>query len=95
MSNHPSSAWPARVRRAWAERQAHAAGSIRRKELAAAFGISYAQASTDLQVLLTEHPGCLRYDLRAKCYHWRPGAVPALPVPAPIAAFILDPSAHD
>lgn len=72
--------WPS-IRRAWIERRAARLGSINRKEISSALGISLAQVSEDLQELLRLHPGCLTYDLSVKTYHWTKDREPALPLP--------------
>ncbi len=87
--NRSRDRWAARVRRAWIERACHARGSIQRRDVMAAFDVSEAQASADIQALLEEHPGCLRYDLRGKCYRWEQGVTPRLEIPSPIIALAL------
>ncbi len=70
MSNRSSNdAWP-NLRRAWIERYAARHGSIRRKHICDELGVSMAQASADLQQLLSDHPGCLEYSLNDKTYYW-------------------------
>lgn len=77
----------ATLRRAWIERTAHATGSIRRRQICSALGLSMAQCSADLQQLQIDHPGCLHYDLRAKLYRWTEGHTPQLPVPEFVSIF--------
>jgi hypothetical protein len=44
------------------------AGSIRGRDLMAAFAVSRAQASADLSLYRAKHPGELRYDSSRKAY---------------------------
>lgn len=81
MSNLSGDSVWASARRAWAERRAHAIGTLERGDMHRCLGISLAQASSDIQQLLAEHPGCLTYDLPGKCYRWPPGREPRLPMP--------------
>lgn len=86
MSNNPSSSsfYPT-LRRAWAERFAAEHGSIVRRDIMGAFGVSTAQASADLQGLLQERPGCLAYDASRRRYIWT-GGDPSLDLPSPVLA---------
>lgn len=70
MGNQSSDTLGPRLRRAWIERRAATAGTIRRGEICTVLGVSMAQASADILALLKEHPDCLRYDLNAKLYRW-------------------------
>lgn len=82
MGNQSSDTLGPRLRRAWIERRAAAAGTIRRGEICTVLGVSMAQASADILALLKEHPDCLQYDLNAKLYRWTGhGVVTALPHP--------------
>ncbi|MFT3992402.1 MAG: hypothetical protein QM680_13440 [Luteolibacter sp.] len=89
MSNSSSSTFYASLRRAWIERYAQRHGSVNRGDIRAAFGVSPAQASADLQGLLSAHPGCLAYDLSAKTYHWR-GLALETKLPHPVASISLE-----
>ena len=88
MSNTSSAAWAARVRRAWAERYAYKSGMLNLADIRGTFAISYAQASSDVQGLLADHPGCLCYDSQLKAYRWDQSRVPLLQIPAPIRDFL-------
>jgi hypothetical protein len=44
------------------------AGSVRRKDIMAAFSISEAHASADIAAFDRTHPGVMRYDKSAKMY---------------------------
>ncbi len=57
------------TRLAWIERYAATRGHIRRKDVAAAFGLSLAQASADIQRLLEIAPNLFRYSLNDKTYY--------------------------
>lgn len=87
MSNVSGDSVWASARRAWAERRAYTYGSLERGDMQRTLGISLAQASSDIQQLLAEHPGCLTYDLPGKCYRWTPGREPRLPMPDFVQAF--------
>jgi hypothetical protein len=62
--------WFPRCRMAWLERYAKAAGHVGRGDLTATFGISPAQASSDLQAYLAENPDALTYSTSRK-HHGR------------------------
>jgi hypothetical protein len=74
--------WFPRCRMAWLERYAKAAGHVGRGDLTATFGISPAQASSDLQAYLAENPDALTYSTSRKRYEWNDGASLAI-TPAP------------
>jgi hypothetical protein len=78
--------WYARCRLAWLERKASQAGCLNRSDLMREFGISPAQASSDLQAYQQLSPEALRYDLPSKRYLWT-GKVKLTIVPAPWADF--------
>lgn len=71
---------------AWLERRAKAAGYVGRGDLTATFGISPAQASSDLQAYLAINPAALTYSTSRKRYEWNDGANLAIK-PAPWSAF--------
>lgn len=71
---------------AWLERRARAAGHIGRADLMATFGISPAQASSDLQTYLRTNPKALAYSTSRKRYEWQHGAKLAI-TPAPWNSF--------
>ncbi len=81
-----STAWFPRCRMAWLERTAKQTGSIRRRDLTEAFGISPPQASGDFQEYLRINPKSLEYDLSEKTYRWNPKAKLAIK-PAPWSGF--------
>jgi len=56
-------------------------GYVNRQDIAAAFGLSMAQASADLQAYQEANPNALAYSLSAKCYTWAPKAKPVLHKP--------------
>jgi len=56
-------------------------GYVNRQDIAAAFGLSMAQASADLQAYQERNPNALAYSLSAKCYTWAPKAKPVLHQP--------------
>ena len=78
-----------RIRLAWIERRARSTGTIKRKDVVSAFGLSLAQASSDLQTLQLLAPGCLEYDLAAKCYRWAGGEAVVIDIPSPIRDFVV------
>lgn len=84
-----SDSWYPRCRLAWLERRAKERGSINRSDLIAEFGISPAQASSDLQTYHRLNPQALLYDLSSKRYQWRPEATLAI-TPVPWAGFPVD-----
>lgn len=73
--------WFARCRLAYLERKAQVQGHISRRDITTAFGISFAQASSDLQTYLQQNPDSLNYDLSVKRYHWNPKARIIYPAP--------------
>lgn len=54
-------------------------GTINRSDIAAAFGMSIQQASSDLKAYQTDHPDRIEYDHRAKNYQRPCRAKPAYP----------------
>lgn len=78
--------WFPRCRMAWLERRAKAAGYVGRGDLMATFGISLAQASSDLQAYLALNPAALIYSTSRKRYEWQDDANLAI-TPAPWSAF--------
>lgn len=66
-------AWAAQERLRFIERSLWWRSTVRRKDLRELFGISLAQASSDLQRYLELNPTAARYDLKAKCYRGEPG----------------------
>lgn len=66
-------AWAAQERLRFIERSLWWRGQVKRKDLREIFGISLAQASSDLQRYLEINPTAARYDLKAKCYRGEPG----------------------
>jgi hypothetical protein len=76
MSNATNTeSWFPRCRLAWLERRAQHQGHIGRVELMALFGISTAQASSDLQTYLKLNPTSLTYNTSSKRYEWAVGSV--------------------
>lgn len=74
MSNSTNpEAWAAQERLRFIERSLWWRGQVKRKDLREIFGISLAQASSDLQRYLEINPTAARYDLKAKCYRGEPG----------------------
>lgn len=73
MSNttNPES-WAALERLRFVERSLWWRGQVKRKDLGEGFGISLAQASSDLQRYLEMNPLAARYDLKAKTYWGEP-----------------------
>jgi len=86
MNSTNQKSWFPRSRMAWLERRAKAAGHVGRGDLMATFGISQAQASSDLQAYLAKNPTALTYSPSRKRYEWNAGANLAI-TPAPWAAF--------
>ncbi|MBL9159477.1 MAG: WYL domain-containing protein [Verrucomicrobiales bacterium] len=66
-------AWAAQERLRFIERSLWWRGQVKRKDLRELFGISLAQASSDLQRYLEINPTAARYDLKAKTYRGEPG----------------------
>lgn len=66
-------AWAAQERLRFIERSLWWRGQVKRKDLRELFGISLAQASSDLQRYLEINPTAARYDLKAKSYRGEPG----------------------
>lgn len=66
-------AWAAQERLRFIERALWWRGWLRRKDLGELFGISLAQASSDLQRYLEMNPTAARYDLKVKCYQGEAG----------------------
>jgi hypothetical protein len=66
-------AWAAQERLRFIERSLWWRGQVKRKDLREIFGISLAQASSDLQRYLEINPTAARYDLKAKSYRGEPG----------------------
>lgn len=66
-------AWAAQERLRFIERSLWWRGSVNRRDLRELFGISLAQASSDLQRYLELNPSAARYDLKAKTYRGEPG----------------------
>lgn len=66
-------AWAAQERLRFIERSLWWRGQVKRKDLRELFGISLAQASSDLQRYLELNPTAARYDLKAKTYRGEPG----------------------
>ena len=60
--------WVAQERLRAIERAAYWRGWVKRKDLAALFGVSLAQASSDLQKYQELNPGALQYNMNAKRY---------------------------
>lgn len=86
--NHAGTSYQ-QLRLCWIERFAHHHGAVHRADIAAAFGISHAQASADLQALLARFPGLLTYDLNHKTYRWSTQKQkPRLPIPKAITDLI-------
>jgi hypothetical protein len=73
MSNttNPES-WAAQERLRFIERSLWWRGQVKRRDLGETFGISLAQASSDLQRYLEMNPLAARYDLKAKTYRGEP-----------------------
>jgi hypothetical protein len=78
--------WFPRCRMAWLERRAKTAGHVGRADIIATFGISLAQASSDLQAYLATNPAALTYSTSRKRYEWNDGANLAI-TPAPWSEF--------
>jgi hypothetical protein len=74
--------WFPRCRLAWLERRAKSAGHIGRADIMDMFGVSPAQASSDLQAYLALNPESLNYHTGRKRYEWRVFAKLVI-VPAP------------
>ena len=68
-ATNPSS-WFHRCRLAWLERRAKWGGHIGRADLMEMFGISPAQASSDLQTYIGMNPAALIYSTSRKRYEW-------------------------
>ena len=66
-------AWAAQERLRFIERSLWWRGQVKRKDLRELFGISLAQASSDLQRYQETNPTAARYDLKAKTYRGEPG----------------------
>jgi hypothetical protein len=66
-------AWAAQERLRFVERSLWWRGQVKRKDLRELFGISLAQASSDLQRYLEINPMAARYDLKGKTYRGEPG----------------------
>lgn len=66
-------AWAAQERLRFIERSLWWRGQVKRKDLRELFGISLAQASSDLQRYLEINPTAARYDLKGKTYRGEPG----------------------
>jgi hypothetical protein len=60
--------WAVMERLRFIERSAYWRGVVNRQDLAAGFGLSMAQASSDLQKYVEMNPGALVYNLRRKRY---------------------------
>ena len=60
--------WAGRERMCFIERAAWWEGEVNRSDLAGVFGISAAQASSDLQAYQELNPGALAYNMSRKCY---------------------------
>ncbi len=73
--------WAAQERLRFIERAAWWRGFVRRQDLASAFGLSQAQASSDLQKYQELNPGALLYNLRLKRYEGAPAMVTRLHAP--------------
>jgi len=66
-------AWAAQERLRFIERSLWWRGQVKRKDLREIFGISLAQASSDLQRYFETNPTAARYDLKGKTYRGEPG----------------------
>jgi hypothetical protein len=64
--------WAAQERLRFIERSLWWRGEVKRKDLRELFGISLAQASSDLQRYLETNPTAARYDLKGKTYRGEP-----------------------
>ncbi|MCB1077799.1 MAG: WYL domain-containing protein [Verrucomicrobiae bacterium] len=64
--------WAAQERLRFVERSLWWRGQVQRRDLGETFGISLAQASSDLQRYLEINPLAARYDLKAKTYWGEP-----------------------
>lgn len=73
MNGTTPDSWYPRCRLAWLERFAKDQGHIGRQHLMFTFGISPAQASSDLQAYLALNPGALAYSTNRKRYEWVDG----------------------
>lgn len=73
--------WYPRTRLAWLERTAKAKGTIGRQDLIACFGISLAQASSDITEYLRLNPKSLTYNLSIKRYEWTGRKLVITPAP--------------
>lgn len=67
--------WFPRCRMAWLERHAKHVGHIGRADLMGMFGISPAQASSDLQAYFAANPRALIYSTSRKRYEWAEGSL--------------------
>ena len=65
--------WAGRERLCFVERAAWWTGEVNRSDLAGVFGISPAQASSDLQAYQELNPGALAYNMSRKCYEGQEG----------------------
>ncbi len=74
-------AWAAQERLRFVERSLWWRGQVKRKDLRELFGISLAQASSDLQRYLEINPTAARYDLKGKTYRGEPGMTCVYHVP--------------
>lgn len=73
--------WAAMERLRFIERAAFWTGTVNRSDLTEVFGVSQAQASSDLQKYQQLNPGALTYNLNRKRYEGAPGMSPALHEP--------------
>ena len=78
--------WAARERLRWIERSVWWRGWVGRPDLAAMFGISSAQASSDLQRYQDLNPGALAYHLGRKRYEGTEGMLCVLHEPSLVEA---------
>lgn len=74
-------AWAAQERLRFIERSLWWRAQVKRKDLRELFGISMAQASSDLQRYLELNPTAARYDLKGKTYRGESGMTPILHEP--------------
>lgn len=81
--------WAARERLRFIERQAWWRAMVNRSDLQELFGISAAQASSDLQTYQEANPTALTYNLKTKRYEARPEMVCGFHVPHLEEAFAL------
>jgi len=82
MNSNNLDSWFPRCRMAWLERRAKSSGHIGRGDIMGMFGVSPAQASSDLQAYIASNPTALTYSTSRKRYEWNTDAKLAI-TPAP------------